>query len=92
MRQHTQSPISELERRGHTFCRYAEDSRIYVASRRAGERVKESVTVFLVKRGRLKVAPEPEARLKAKLKDMFRRGRGRSLQRVIEEMKLVLIG
>jgi RNA-directed DNA polymerase len=41
---------------------------------------------------RLKVAPESEARLKAKLKDIFRRGRGRSLQRVIEEMKLVLVG
>ncbi len=29
----------ELERRGHHVCRYADDVNIYVASRRAGERV-----------------------------------------------------
>jgi RNA-directed DNA polymerase len=29
----------ELERRGHAFCRYADDCNIYVASKRAGERV-----------------------------------------------------
>ena len=29
----------ELERRGHAFCRYADDSNVYVRSRRAGERV-----------------------------------------------------
>ncbi len=29
----------ELERRGHQFVRYADDSNIYVASKRAGERV-----------------------------------------------------
>ena len=37
----------ELERRGHAFVRYADDCNIYVGSRRAGERVKESVTRFL---------------------------------------------
>ena len=31
----------ELERRGHKFCRYADDCNIYVQSRRAGERVME---------------------------------------------------
>jgi RNA-directed DNA polymerase len=31
----------ELERRGHAFSRYADDSRVYVGSRRAGERVME---------------------------------------------------
>ena len=45
----------ELERRGHKFCRYADDCNIYVASRHAGERVKESVTKFLWKRLKLKV-------------------------------------
>ena len=30
-----------LERRGHRFCRYADDCNVYVRSRRAGERVKE---------------------------------------------------
>lgn len=29
----------ELERRGHCFCRYADDSNVYVRSRKAGERV-----------------------------------------------------
>ncbi|SHO53923.1 group II intron reverse transcriptase/maturase, partial [Desulfopila aestuarii] len=37
----------ELERRGHAFCRYADDCNIYVNSRRAGERVMESITCFL---------------------------------------------
>lgn len=37
----------ELERRGHRFCRYADDCNIYVKSLRAGERVKESIKAFL---------------------------------------------
>jgi len=37
----------ELERRGHAFCRYADDCNIYVGSQRAGERVMASVTRFL---------------------------------------------
>ena len=45
----------ELERRGSSFCRYADDCNIYVHSPRAGERVKESVTLFLGKRLKLKV-------------------------------------
>jgi len=45
----------ELEKRGHKFCRYADDSNIYVHTQRAGERVKESVTLFLWKRLKLKV-------------------------------------
>ena len=48
----------ELERREHAFCRYADDSNIYVASKRAGERVKESITQFLAKRLKLKVNEE----------------------------------
>ena len=43
----------ELERRGHRFCRYADDCHIYVQSRRAGERVLASVTQFL--EGKLKL-------------------------------------
>jgi retron-type reverse transcriptase len=31
----------ELEKRGHAFCRFADDSNIYVRSRRAGECVKQ---------------------------------------------------
>jgi RNA-directed DNA polymerase len=45
----------ELSRRGHRFCRYADDCNIYVRSRRAGERVMASVTRFLTQKLRLKV-------------------------------------
>jgi len=112
----------ELESRGHAFCRYADDCNIYVASRRAGERVMESVSQFLEKRlrlklnkdkssvdrpwkrkflgysmtsekqPRLKVAPGSEARLRVKLKVIFKRGRGRSVGQVIEDMKKLLVG
>jgi RNA-directed DNA polymerase len=51
----------ELERRGHRFCRYADDCNIYVKSREAGERVMGSVTRFLEKRLRLKVNREKSA-------------------------------
>ena len=44
----------ELERRGHSFCRYADDCNVYVGSRRAGERVMQSMTKF-VERLKLKV-------------------------------------
>lgn len=37
----------ELEKRGHRFCRYADDCNIYVQSQKAGERVMSSVTRFL---------------------------------------------
>src|ERR1700739_3696215 len=45
----------ELERRGHRFVRYADDSNIYVGSERAGQRVMESVTHFITHRLKLKV-------------------------------------
>jgi RNA-directed DNA polymerase len=45
----------ELTRRRHRFCRYADDSNIYVRSRRAGERVMASVCRFLTTQLRLKV-------------------------------------
>jgi retron-type reverse transcriptase len=45
----------ELERRGHKFCRFADDCNVYVKSLRAGERVLESVKRFLEKRLKLKV-------------------------------------
>jgi RNA-directed DNA polymerase len=112
----------ELERRGHAFCRYADDSNIYVASQRAGERVMESVRQFLEKRlrlklntdksavdrpwkrkflgysmtaeesPRLKVAPESEKRLRGNLRVILKRGRGRSVRQVIEELKRLLVG
>src|ERR1700761_3785903 len=45
----------ELTRRGHRFCRYADDCNIYVRSHRAGERVMASVSRFLTNRLRLMV-------------------------------------
>jgi len=45
----------ELESRQHKFCRYADDCNIYVHTQRAGERVKESVTLFLANKLKLKV-------------------------------------
>jgi RNA-directed DNA polymerase len=51
----------ELERRNHKFCRYADDCNIYVYSRKAGERVKESVSEFLSKRLKLKVNKDKSA-------------------------------
>ena len=45
----------ELERRGHRFVRYADDSNIYVRSERAGQRVMESITRFITQKLRLKV-------------------------------------
>lgn len=112
----------ELERRGHKFCRYADDCNIYVQSRSAGERVMKSVTRFLSGRLRLKVnveksavarpwerkflgytmtwhkqprpkaAPESIRRLKAKVRMIFREGRGRSLSQVIKDLNQVLRG
>jgi RNA-directed DNA polymerase len=37
----------ELERRGLSFCRYADDCNIHIRSRRAGQRVLASVKIFL---------------------------------------------
>jgi RNA-directed DNA polymerase len=45
----------ELEKRGHRFCRYADDCNIYVQSQKAGERVMESVTKFLEEKLKLRV-------------------------------------
>ncbi len=105
----------ELERRGHAFCRYADDCNIYVATRTSGERVMASLSQYLterlkltVNRGksavdrpwkraflsysmtmdrkpRLTVAKKAVDRLKAKLKTLFRRGKGKNLRTTIEE-------
>ena len=112
----------ELEKRGHAFCRFADDCNVYVQSRRAAERVMASMTQLLEgrlklkvnvaksavdrpwnrtflgysmtwhKNPRIKVSDSSVERLKAGLRQIFRRGRGRSLQRVIEESKPKLRG
>lgn len=113
----------ELERRGHHFCRYADDCNIYVRSKRAGERILTSMTRFLetqlklrvnqdksaVDRPwkrvflgytvcarkynvRLRVASKSVQRLKAKLKVLFRSGRGCSIRSTIADLTPKLRG
>jgi len=54
----------ELERRGHKFCRYADDCNIYVQSQAAGERVLSSVTKFLEGKLKLRVNRDKSAAAK----------------------------
>ena len=51
----------ELERRGHRFVRYADDSNVYVKSKAAGERVLASLERFLTEKLRLKVNRDKSA-------------------------------
>jgi len=51
----------ELEKRGHRFCRYADDCNIYVKSERAGKRVIRSVRKFIERRLRLRINEEKSA-------------------------------
>jgi RNA-directed DNA polymerase len=51
----------ELERRGHKFCRYADDCNIYVKSEKAGKRVLESITKFIETKLKLKVNNDKSA-------------------------------
>lgn len=51
----------ELEKRGHSFVRYADDCNIYVATKRSGERVMESISTFIEKKLKLKVNKDKSA-------------------------------
>jgi RNA-directed DNA polymerase len=51
----------ELERRGHKFCRYADDCNIYVQTKAAGARVLASLTKFLETKLRLRVNRDKSA-------------------------------
>jgi RNA-directed DNA polymerase len=112
----------ELEKRGHRFVRYADDSNIYVRSERAGHRVMESVVHFLTKHLKLRVnwaksavdrpwkrrflgfrftsrhepkrsiGPQARKRLKERVREITRRSRGVSLERMAEELTRYLIG
>jgi RNA-directed DNA polymerase len=72
----------ELERRGHRFCRYADDCNIYVCSRSAGERVLASITHFLEGTLQLRVNREKSAVAKSWDRKFlgYRLGRGGQLQ------------
>jgi group II intron reverse transcriptase/maturase len=51
----------ELERRGHKFCRYADDCNIYVGSEMAGRRAMAAITDYLERRLKLRVNREKSA-------------------------------
>lgn len=111
----------ELERRGHRFVRYADDSNVYVRSKRAGYRVLGSLSRFLSTRLTRKVneaksavgrpwertflgfrftrrdvrrciGPEAVKRLKARVREITRRTRGRRIERVAQELRRYLLG
>jgi len=112
----------ELERRGLRFARYADDSNIYVRSRRAGERVMVSVMRFITTKLNLKVnaqksavaqpwerkflgfsftadelprrriAPKAILRFKKRIRELTRRTRGVSIERIAEDLAQYLRG
>ena len=110
----------ELERRGHRFCRYADDCNIYVRTEKAGERVMASVTRYLGEElglrvngaksavapveerqflgyrilwdGRLAIAPRSLERAKRRIREITRRNRGISLERMIGEVNSYVTG
>jgi len=51
----------ELEKRGHRFCRYADDCNIYVASKTAGEKAMAAVSDYLEKQLKLQVNRDKSA-------------------------------
>ena len=51
----------ELERRGHSFCRYADDCNIYVSSQKAGEHLLKDLSEFLTKTLKLQVNAQKSA-------------------------------
>lgn len=51
----------ELERRGHRFCRYADDCNIYVGSEQAGQRAMAAITQYLEGKLKLRVNREKSA-------------------------------
>lgn len=51
----------ELERRGHRFCRYADDCNVYVGSEKAGQRAMAAITDYLERRLKLRVNREKSA-------------------------------
>ena len=112
----------ELERRGHKFCRYADDCNIYVQSEVAGQRVMTSIRSFLEQTLKLKVNEEKSKvarptevkflgytimrrngtkvkiaakaidRLKDKVREYLKRGKGKSLKKTIDELRPILRG
>jgi len=113
----------ELEKRGHSFVRYADDNKVYVKTKRAGERVmgllrrlyarlklqvnesKSAVALarnrkilgysFWVAPGRVikrRVAGKALATMKERVRLITRRTVGRSIPKVIAELRSYLLG
>ena len=51
----------ELERRGHSFCRYADDCNIYVSSRKAGDHLLKDIRAFVESKLKQKVNEKKSA-------------------------------
>ena len=51
----------ELEKRGHRFCRYADDCNIYVRSEKAGKRVMDSIRKIIERKLKLKINEKKSA-------------------------------
>jgi len=112
----------ELERRGLRFARYADDCNVYVRSRRAGERVMESITRFITAQLKLhvnqqksavarpwerkflgfsftnagvpkrRIAPKAVDRFQERVRELTRRTRGASTERMAEDLTRYLRG
>ena len=113
----------ELEKRGHSFVRYADDCNVYVRSRRAGERVMRLLTrlytklrlrvnasksavdlatrrkllgySFWVAPGRVikrRVSAKALGALKDRVRAITRRTGGRSIEQVVNELRVYLTG
>ena len=89
----------ELEGRGHSFVRYADDVSVYVGSEKAAERVKESVTEYIETQLKLRVNRDKtqvsQGRLSSLLGFSFYRNKGqwevriahKSLKRIKEKIR-----
>ncbi len=91
----------ELERRGHAFVRYADDSNVYLASRTAAEHAFEAIKHYLESELKLQINPQKSAVARASERDflgygLFGRERARlkvavaSTQRLRAHVKDVL--
>ena len=106
----------ELEKRGHKFCRFADDCNVYVRSERAGRRVMRSLKTFIEKKLKLQVnedksavdsvykrsflgfsfsnfrtlkrrlPPKTVKRFKERVRQLTSRGKGKSMQDVMEKL------
>ena len=85
----------ELERRGHCFCRYADDCNIYVKSEVAGQHAMEAMTGYLEQKLKLQVnrnADSSLTRLKDRVRDIIVGNSSRNLGKTIDALNPVLRG